>query len=475
MTEGALGGGGLNGYHHLFAPEDFLLQGAVVVEDMPLSASKPLTYVVRPLGRLIGRLRVPGDKSISHRAIMLGAIAEGTTEVSGFLEGEDSLATLRAFRALGVSIAGPEDGRVRIQGVGLRGLKAPTEALDLGNSGTSMRLLAGLLAGQSFASTLVGDASLSRRPMRRVTEPLGRMGARIETSAQGTAPLRLAPVGSLEGIDYALPLPSAQVKSCLLLAGLYTTGRTCVQEPVPTRDHTERMLATFGHPVERVGDRICVQGGGVLRGCPIEIPADISSAAFFLVGASIAPDSDLTLEHVGLNPTRRGVINILRAMGADLEVLHPRQAGGEPVGDLRVRSAPMRGIEIPLDQVPLAIDEFPVLFVAAACAEGETLLRGAEELRVKESDRIAVMAEGLQRLGIMAEPLPDGIRIRGGALAGGTVNSHGDHRIAMSFAMAALRAQGPVVIQDCANVNTSFPGFAGLARGAGLAIEERSP
>lgn len=431
-----------------------------------------LTYRVQPQGRLTGRLRVPGDKSISHRAIMLGAIAEGTTEVTGFLEGEDSLATLRAFRALGVSIAGPEAGRVRIQGVGLRGLHAPAEALDLGNSGTSMRLLAGLLAGQGFTSTLIGDPSLSRRPMRRVTEPLGLMGARIETSPQGTAPLRLAPVPSLEGIDYALPVPSAQVKSCLLLAGLYARGRTCVREPVPTRDHTERMMAAFGHPLERVAGRVCVQGGGALRGCALEIPADISSAAFFLVGASIGSGSDMTLEQVGLNPTRVGVINILLAMGADLEVLNPRQAGGEPVGDVRVRSAPLRGIEIPLDQVPLAIDEFPALFVAAACAEGETLLRGAEELRVKESDRIAVMAEGLQRLGIEADPLPDGIRIRGGTLSGGTVESHGDHRIAMSFAMAALRAGGVVEIRDCANVNTSFPGFVGMAHGAGLAIEE---
>lgn len=437
-----------------------------------MSASHGLTYRVQSQGRLSGRLRVPGDKSVSHRAIMFGSIAEGTTDVSGFLEGEDSLATLRAFRAMGVHIEGPDGGAVRIRGVGLRGLQGPATALDLGNSGTSMRLLAGLLAGQTFPSTLTGDASLSRRPMRRITEPLGRMGARVATAEAGTAPLRLTPVESLRGIDYPLPVPSAQVKSCLLLAGLYAEGRTCVGEPVPTRDHTERMLAAFGHPVERIGDRVCVQGGGVLRGCPIEIPADISSAAFFLVGASIAPGSDLTLEHVGLNPTRIGVLNILRAMGADIEVSNPRQAGGEPVGELRVRSAPLRGIEIPLDQVPLAIDEFPALFVAAACAEGETLLRGAEELRVKESDRIAVMAEGLQRLGITAEPLPDGIRIRGGRLGGGTLDSHGDHRIAMAFVMAALRAQGPLVIQDCANVNTSFPGFVGLARKAGFGIEE---
>jgi 3-phosphoshikimate 1-carboxyvinyltransferase len=451
-----------------------LLAGRLRVFGVPLlSAEKQLFYRVLPAGRLTGRWRVPGDKSISHRSIMLGAIAEGITEVWGFLEGEDSLATLRAFRDLGVAIEGPRAGEVRIRGVGLRGLRAAEAPLDLGNSGTSMRLLTGLLAGQGFASTLIGDASLSRRPMRRVTEPLARMGARIGTSEQGTAPLCLAPAERLEGIDYAMPVPSAQVKSCLLLAGLYAEGRTCVEEPAPTRDHTERMLEAFGKTVERRGNRVCVCGGGGLRACRIEIPADISSAAFFLVGASIAEGSDLTLEHVGINPTRIGVINILRAMGADIEVLNSRQAGGEPVGDLWVRSAPLRGIPIPADQVPLAIDEFPALFIAAACAEGETLLRGAEELRVKESDRIQVMAEGLQRLGIEAEPLPDGIRIRGGSLGAGAVQSHGDHRIAMAFAMGALGAGGAVEIADCANVNTSFPGFVGLARGAGLNIEEQ--
>lgn len=432
-----------------------------------------LRLIVQPGARLRGTLRVPGDKSISHRSIMLGSLADGITEVTGFLEGEDSLATLNAFREMGVHIEGPDRGRVLIHGVGMHGLRAPAMALDLGNSGTSMRLLAGLLAGQRFPLTLVGDDSLCSRPMRRVTEPLRAMGADISTTRAGTAPLEIRPVGRLEGIDYRLPVASAQVKSCLLLAGLYAQGETCVTEPAPTRDHTERMLAGFGYEVRRQGPRICLLGGGRLRACRLDVPADISSAAFFLVGASIAPDSDLVLEHVGMNPTRVGVINILRAMGAQIEVHNPREVGGEPVADLRVVSSQLHGIVIPEDQVPLAIDEFPALFVAAACAEGETRLTGAEELRVKESDRIQVMADGLQVLGVDAQPTADGMVIRGGPIGGGTVDSRGDHRIAMSFAMAALRAGDEVRIDDCANVNTSFPGFARLAAGVGLAIREQ--
>jgi len=438
-----------------------------------LNAVSDLRFQVKPGGALRGCIRVPGDKSISHRAVMLGAVADGTTEVAGFLEGEDSLATLAAFRALGVPIEGPEVGRVRITGIGLRGLRAPRSDLELGNSGTSMRLLAGLLAGQRFATTLVGDPSLSKRPMRRVTEPLGRMGARIKTTGTGTAPLRIAPVAALRPISYALPVASAQVKSCLLLAGLYAEGETCVTEPAPTRDHTERMLAAFGYPVRRNGSRVCVTGRRRLSACRLEIPGDISSAAFFLVGASVASGSDLTLEGIGVNPTRSGVLNILRAMGADIALTNPRNAGGEPVADVRVRAAPLQGIVIPRDQVPLAIDEFPALFIAAACARGETLLTGAEELRVKESDRIRVMAEGLAALGVVVEPRADGIRIVGGDYGGGLVDSGGDHRIAMAFAIAALRAGDPIQVRDCANVNTSFPGFAALAAGVGLGIEEQ--
>jgi len=432
------------------------------------------TFLATPSGALRGRLRVPGDKSVSHRAIMLGALAEGVTTITGFLKGEDCLATLRAFRTMGVRIQGPEQGRVTVHGVGLHGLRAPDGPLDMGNSGTSIRLMAGILAGQAFDAVLTGDPSLTRRPMRRVTEPLARMGACIESTGQGTAPLRIHGGQRLTGIDYLLPVASAQVKSCLLLAGLYAGGITRITEPAPTRDHTERMLEGFGYSLQREGERtVALTGGGWLAGTEIDVPADISSAAFFLVGASIAPGSDLVLEHVGINPTRTGVIDILRLMGADIEILNPRLAGGEPVADLRVCHAPLRGIRIPEALVPLAIDEFPALFVAAACAEGVTVLTGAEELRVKESDRIQVMADGLNALGIAARPTPDGIIIQGGALSGGTMDSHGDHRIAMSFAMAALRAADPITIRDCANVNTSFPGFVALARNAGLTIQEQ--
>jgi len=430
-----------------------------------------IQFRVQPGGRLRGDIRVPGDKSISHRSIMLGSLAEGTTRVQGFLEGEDVLATLNAFRAMGVGIEGPSDGQVTICGVGMHGLSAPDAPLDLGNSGTSMRLLAGLLAGQGFEVTLIGDDSLSRRPMKRVTDPLVRMGGEIDTAPKGTAPLVIRQVDDLRGIDYSMPVASAQVKSCLLLAGLYAEGETWVTEPAPTRDHTERMLQGFGYEVMIDGLRRGVRGDGRLLACDIDVPSDISSAAFFLVGASIADGSDLMLRHVGMNPTRDGVINILRQMGADITVSNERVVGGEPVADLQVHSAPLRGIRIPEDQVPLAIDEFPALFVAAACAEGETVLTGAEELRVKESDRIQVMADGLQVLGVDSRPTPSGIVIRGGRIGGGRVNSHGDHRITMAFAMAALRADGEILIDDCANVNTSFPGFVELAGASGLAIE----
>ncbi|MET0026150.1 MAG: 3-phosphoshikimate 1-carboxyvinyltransferase [Candidatus Thiodiazotropha sp.] len=431
-------------------------------------------YRVQPGGKLTGRIRVPGDKSISHRSIMLGSLAQGETRVNGFLEGEDSLATLNAFRSMGVSIEGPTSGQVRIQGVGMHGLRAPAQALDLGNSGTSMRLLSGLLAGSGIAVSLTGDASLSSRPMGRVIDPLSQMGAVIDSREGGRAPLTIAPGHTLQGIHYTLPMASAQVKSAILLAGLYAQGETCVTEPAPTRDHTERMLQGFGYEVQRQGDTICLKGGGTLQGCAIDVPADISSATFFLIGACISEGSELLLEHVGINPTRDGVITILKLMGADINLLNQRVVGGEPVADIQVRSSRLHGIEIPGELVPLAIDEFPALFVAAACAEGETRLRGAEELRVKESDRIQVMADGLTALGIEAEPTQDGITIQGGAIGAGSVESHGDHRIAMSFAMAALRANGEISIADVANVNTSFPGFVDLATETGLGIEEVS-
>ncbi|MCT8469563.1 bifunctional prephenate dehydrogenase/3-phosphoshikimate 1-carboxyvinyltransferase [Chromohalobacter canadensis] len=441
-----------------------------------------IRYRVTPGGDVRGRIRVPGDKSISHRSIMLGALAEGVTEVHGFLEGEDSLATLQAFREMGVAIEGPHQGRVTIHGVGLHGLTAPAGPLYVGNSGTAMRLFAGLLAGQAFDTELTGDVSLNKRPMGRVADPLREMGAVIETAEGGRPPLTIRGGQALRGIRYDMPMASAQVKSCLLLAGLYAEGETRVREPAPTRDHTERMLNGFGYAVQRAGDEAWLQGGGRLTASPIDVPSDISSAAFYLVAAAITPGSDLLLEHVGTNPTRIGVINILKAMGADLELLNPREVGGEPVADIRVRHAPLKGIDIPVDQVPLAIDEFPVLFIAAANAEGVTRLRGAEELRVKESDRIQAMADGLTTLGVENTVHSDGIDIVGRADAsdthiahyrGGHVDSLGDHRIAMAFAIAALRAEGEIVIDDCANVATSFPGFVDLARRVGLSLEEQ--
>lgn len=431
-----------------------------------------MTFRLQPGGQIQGDIRVPGDKSISHRSIMLGALADGVTEVTGFLEGEDSLATLQAFRDMGVTIEGPDQGFVRIHGVGMQGLQAPRGPLYLGNSGTAMRLFSGLLAAQSFDSELTGDESLSRRPMGRVADPLRAMGAVIDTAEGGRPPLKIRGGNALTGIHYEMPVASAQVKSCLLLAGLYAQGVTSVTEPAPTRDHTERMLTGFGYHVHRNGATISVSGGGRLTGGNIDVPADISSAAFFLVAASIAKGSDLILRHVGMNPTRVGVINILRDMGADIEVLEQREIGAEPVADLRVRAAELQGIDIPEDQVPLAIDEFPVLFIAAACANGRTVLRGAEELRVKESDRIQVMADGLAAVGVHTTVTADGIIIDGGQpMTGGTVDSHGDHRIAMSFAVASLRATGEITVNDCANVATSFPGFVALARSTGIRIE----
>jgi 3-phosphoshikimate 1-carboxyvinyltransferase len=420
---------------------------------------------------LQGAIRVPGDKSISHRSIMLGSIAEGTSHISGFLDGEDSLNTLRSFQAMGVDIEGPVDGDVTIHGVGMNGLTPPTQSLDLGNSGTSMRLLAGLLAGQRFDVELSGDASLSKRPMKRVTDPLTEMGAVVTTADGGKPPLKITGNQSLNSFSYQMPMASAQVKSCCLLAGLYAHGKTCVTEPAVTRDHTERMLKAFGCEVEVNDSTACITGPAKLIATDIDVPADISSAAFFMVGASIAENSDIVLKHVGVNPTRTGIINILKLMGADITMSNEQEVGGEPVADIRIKSANLKGIHVPENLVPLAIDEFPVLFVAAACAEGQTVVTGAEELRVKESDRIQVMADGLIALGVNAKATDDGMIIEGGGIAGGTVHSHDDHRIAMAFAMAGLRASDDIHIEDCDNVNTSFPGFAELAASCGLSIQ----
>lgn len=449
-----------------------------------MSKEQLISYIAQPGACLTGEIRVPGDKSISHRSIMLGSLSEGSMTVSGFLQGEDSLATLKAFRAMGVQIDGPdEQGRVTIQGVGMHGLKAPTAPLDLGNSGTSMRLLTGLLSAQGFDVILTGDHSLSSRPMKRVIDPVRLMGAAIEADdsgeKKGTAPLKIHSdvKTQLQGINYELPMASAQVKSCVLLAGLYARGETCVTEPAPTRDHTERMLQGFGYKLaisklDSQRSKICLQGGGKLTACDIDVPSDISSAAFFMVGASISKGSDITLKHVGVNPTRIGVINILQAMGADISLSNETEVGGEPVADIRIRYAVLQGIHIPEDQVPLAIDEFPAIAIAAACAQGQTVLTGAEELRVKESDRIQAMIDGMTILGIDCQGTKDGMIINGGEFTSGSVDSLGDHRIAMSFAMASLRAKGDIQIKDCANVNTSFPDFIALASRAGLNINE---
>ena len=458
-------------FNHMLAKKPFMENNHVTQKFTILPGAKTFQ----------GKFTVPGDKSVSHRSIMFGAIAEGTTHVTGFLEGEDALATLQAFRDMGVSIEGPKNGEVTIHGVGMQGLKAPAGAIYMGNSGTSMRLLAGMLSAQQFDSVMTGDASLTKRPMERIAKPLREMGAQIQTTGErGTPPVSITGAQALKGIHYDLPMASAQVKSGILLAGLWAEGETSVTEPEPTRDHTERMLRAFGYEVKTEGNRITLQGGGKLVGTDIQVPSDISSAAFFMVGAAITENSDVTLEAVGINPTRTGVIEILKQMGADLSVENERIAGGEPIADIRIRgSRTLKGIHVPEDQVPLAIDEFPALFIAAACAEGQTVLTGAAELRVKESDRIQVMADGLKTMGIDCTPTDDGIIIQGKGKAGdwsavftgGEIESHHDHRIAMSFSMAGLRTSGEIKIVGTETVATSFPTFTELAGVAGLNIQ----
>jgi 3-phosphoshikimate 1-carboxyvinyltransferase len=436
------------------------------------AAGADLSFIAQPGGVVRGRVRVPGDKSISHRAIMLGSLAQGTSVVEGFLESEDALATLQAFRDMGVVIEGPHHGRLTIHGVGLNGLQPAPGPLYLGNSGTSMRLLCGLLAAQRFDSVLTGDASLSRRSMTTVVEPLRQMGAVIETAEDGRPPLTLRGGQGLQAIRYDMPLPGAQVKSALLLAGLYANGTTMVHESAPTRDHTERMLQGFGHSVAVHDGTAALQSGVELKGAPIEVPGDISSAAFFMVAASIAEGSDLILEGVGVNPTRSGVIDVLRLMGADITLHNPRDAGGEPVADLHVRPARLMGTAVPQTLVSLAVDELPALFIAAACAEGRTVFNGAQGSRVRESGRLQAMADGLATLGINVESTADGIIIDGGTFGGGEINAQGDHRIAMAFSIASLRAAGPIHIRDCANVATSFPSFLTLCAQVGIRVTQ---
>jgi len=433
-------------------------------------------FQARPALEVSGAMSIPGDKSISHRALMLSGLAEGTSEVTGFLASEDCLATLNAMRALGVRIEQPSATHVLIHGVGLHGLKAAGNPLDMGNAGTAMRLFTGLLAAQPFPSQLIGDASLMNRPMERVAKPLREMGADVRTR-NGKPPVDIGGGRRLRGIEYAMPVASAQVKSAILLAGLYADAPTTVTAPAICRDHSERMLSSCGVRLTTAGLRTTLHPPQRLVSQRLNVPGDFSSAAFFIVAGLLGAANDgLLIRNVGLNPTRTGLLDILRSMGGDIEIQHARESGAEPVADLRVRASALKGIEVPASLVPLAIDEFPVLFIAAACARGETLITGAEELRVKESDRIAAMSAGLRSLGVAHDVLPDGMRIEGRAdgiaFGGGEIDSHGDHRIAMAFSIASLRAAKPILIRDVANVATSFPGFVDLARSVGLDITE---
>jgi 3-phosphoshikimate 1-carboxyvinyltransferase len=429
-------------------------------------------FVVRPGGDVAGELRVPGDKSISHRAALLGAVAEGVTEIAGFLESADCFATLGALEALGVRIERPSATQVRVHGAGFGGLRAPARPLDLGNSATAMRLLAGLLAGGGFDASLVGDASLMRRPMERVAAPLRRMGADVRTT-DGRPPIAIRGRRRLRGTFHRLEVPSAQVKSALLLAGLQASGRTSVFEPSVSRDHTECMLAAFGVPVVREAATVAVDGPARLAAARVEVPGDFSSAAFFIVAALAAGAAPLIIRDVGVNPTRTAFVDILRLMGADIR-LHALPQAGEPRADIEVHPGPLQGVVVPESLVPAALDELPVLFAAAALAEGETRVTGAAELRVKESDRLTVMADGLATLGVAVDACPDGLSVRGGQVGGGHVDSHGDLRVAMAFAVLAARARGPVVIHGVQNVATSFPDFATAARACGLRLVEES-
>jgi 3-phosphoshikimate 1-carboxyvinyltransferase len=441
-----------------------------------LTEARVSDFEVRPVAGVRGTATVPGDKSISHRALMLSGIAEGRSEVSGFLASEDCLASLAAMRALGVRIEQPGPTDVVIEGVGLHGLKDARRALDMGNAGTAMRLFTGLLSAQSFGSTLIGDSSLMKRPMERVAKPLREMGADVRTH-NGTPPVQIGGGRSLRGIDYCMPVASAQVKSAILLAALYADAATTVIAPAINRDHSERMLQSCGVRLDIDGLRTTVHPPKQLTGQRLNVPGDFSSAAFFIVAGLLAAAGEgLSIQNVGLNPTRAGLLAILRAMGADIEVRNERLSGAEPVADLLVRKSALTGIRVPVELIPIAIDELPILFIAAACADGETVITGAEELRVKESDRIAAMSAGLAALGVAHRVRPDGMEItgrgEGPAFAGGAVDSFGDHRIAMSFGIASLRSGGPISIRDVANVATSFPGFVDLSRSVGLDILE---
>jgi 3-phosphoshikimate 1-carboxyvinyltransferase len=440
------------------------------------ASGRQRTIRAQPAAGVAGTIAVPGDKSISHRAILLSGLATGTSEVRGFLASEDCLASLAAMRAMGVAIERPGPTSVRVRGAGLCGLEAAAHDLDMGNAGTAMRLFTGLLSAQKFDSRLIGDESLMRRPMERVAMPLREMGADVRTR-EGTPPVDIRGGRRLRAIDYRMTVASAQVKSAILLAALYADGATTVTSPAVCRDHSERMLLSAGVRVVSEGLTTRIEPPERLAGQSVDVPGDFSSAAFFMVAGLLGAAGDgLVLENVGLNPTRTGLLDILRTMGGRIEIENPRMSGAEPVGDLRVHRSVLHGIAVPEALVPLAIDEFPILFIAAACAEGETVVTGAEELRVKESDRIAAMGAGFAALGVEHLVTPDGMRIRGRGdgpvFSPGDVDSRGDHRIAMAFTVASLRASGPIAVRDTANVATSFPGFVELARSAGLDVVE---
>ena len=452
-----------------------------MVHNLSLQARAPLT-AARPRAPLTGKIRVPGDKSISHRALMLGALAVGRTEISGLLEGEDVLATAAAVNGLGAHAYRAGDSRWSVDGVGVGGLVEPEDLLDLGNSGTAARLLLGILATHPLTAFVTGDASLRRRPMGRVVEPLSRIGARFVTREGARLPLGISGAADPVPISYHLPVPSAQVKSAVLLAGLNTAGMTTVIEPQPTRDHTERMLRHFGatvtaEPIEGGGKRITLEGYPELAAAPIAVPGDPSSAAFPLIAALIVPGSEVTIEGVGINPLRTGLLECLREMGADIALQNERDEGGEPVADLRARAGPLKGADIPAERAPRMIDEYPILAVAAACASGRTVMRGLAELRVKESDRLAGIAAGLAKCGVRVAVEGDDLLVEGAGnfpAGGATIETQLDHRMAMAFLVLGLAANEPVRIDDATPIATSFPDFLPLMNGLRGTIKQQA-
>lgn len=438
--------------------------------NIKMSLKGNTNFRIEPSNSIIGKVNIPGDKSISHRAIILAAIADGESRIKNFLQGEDTLATIRVFQKMGVNIKNDGD-IIIVKGVGLHGLRAENPTLDFGNSGTSVRLLSGLLSAQNFSSQLIGDESLMKRPMFRIINPLQKMNAKINCTDLGTLPIKIEGGQKIEGIEYELPIFSAQLKSCLLLAGLYAEGTTKIIENMATRDHTERMLANFSHSVIKKGNQISIKKADRLIGCEIIVPGDFSSAAYFIVAAILTPNSNIILENVGVNPTRNAMIKIMKLMGADVELKNERLESGEPVATIYAKTSKLIGIDIPEELVPVAIDELPIILVAAACAKGKTRLSGAAELRVKESDRIQSMLDGFISLGIKVKALEDGMIIEGGQYNGGVINSNDDHRIAMAFSIAGIIAKAPIIINSCKNVATSFPEFVDTAKHLGMNID----